>query len=131
MLEQQKHVEHPLIWPKTVEFRLYQNRIADTASQKNMLVILPTALGKTVISAIVAADMLYNYRDAKILVMAPTRPLVMQHRESARASGRCLNCTISDCMGLPKRTPRDIDNPQQPSQPSSYVRFQSSDQNLS
>jgi len=35
-----------------------------------------------VISAVVAANLLYNYRDAKILVMAPTRPLVMQHRET-------------------------------------------------
>jgi Fanconi anemia group M protein len=77
-----KHLEHPLIWPKTVEFRLYQKRIADVASERNTLVILPTALGKTVISAIVAANMLYDYRDVKVLVMAPTRPLVLQHRNS-------------------------------------------------
>ena len=49
-----KYVEHPLIWPETVEFRLYQKKIADIASEINTLVILPTALGKTVISAIVA-----------------------------------------------------------------------------
>jgi ERCC4-related helicase len=77
-----KYLESPLIWPKTVEFRLYQKKIADVASERNTLVILPTALGKTVISAIVAANTLYNYRDAKVLVMAPTRPLVMQHRNS-------------------------------------------------
>jgi len=39
-------------------------------------------LGKTVISAIIAANILYNYKNFKILVMAPTRPLVMQHRNS-------------------------------------------------
>jgi Fanconi anemia group M protein len=78
----QSYLEHPLIWPKTVELRLYQKRIADEASQKNTLVILPTALGKTVISAIVAANILYYYRDVKVLVMAPTRPLVLQHRNS-------------------------------------------------
>ena len=77
-----KYVEHPLVWPETVEFRLYQKRIADAASEGNTLVILPTALGKTVISAMVAANTLYNYRDVKVLVMAPTRPLVMQHRNS-------------------------------------------------
>lgn len=49
-----KHLEHPLIWPETVEFRLYQKHIADTASERNTLIILPTALGKTVISAMVA-----------------------------------------------------------------------------
>jgi Fanconi anemia group M protein len=43
------------------------------------MVILPTALGKTVISLLVCADILYNYRDKRILVMAPTRPLVSQH----------------------------------------------------
>jgi Fanconi anemia group M protein len=78
MLETQKHIQHPLIWPGKVEFRLYQKSIAETASERNTLVILPTALGKTVISALVAANILYNYRDAKILVMAPTRPLATQ-----------------------------------------------------
>jgi ERCC4-related helicase len=76
------YLKHPLIWPNTVEYRLYQKTIADVASERNTLVILPTALGKTVISAIVSADIRYHYRDAKVLVMAPTRPLVMQHRNS-------------------------------------------------
>jgi ERCC4-related helicase len=62
--------------------RLYQKSIADVASDNNTLVILPTALGKTVISAMAAADLLLKYRHAKILVMAPTRPLVLQHRNS-------------------------------------------------
>jgi Fanconi anemia group M protein len=84
MLEESgpRHLEHPLIWPKTVDFRLYQKRIADVASERNTLVILPTALGKTVISVMVAANMLFDYRDVKVLVMAPTRPLVLQHRNS-------------------------------------------------
>ena len=77
-----KHLEHPLIWPSTVEFRLYQKSIADVASERNTLVILPTALGKTVISAMVTANLLCEYRDVKVLVMAPTRPLVLQHRNS-------------------------------------------------
>lgn len=77
-----RYLKHPLIWPTTVNFRLYQKKIADVASKRNTLVILPTALGKTVISAIVAANILYSYRDTKVLVMAPTRPLVMQHRSS-------------------------------------------------
>ena len=75
-----KYVNHPLIWPNTAEFRLYQTKIAEAAFERNTLVILPTALGKTVISAIVAAKILYNYRKTKVLMMAPTRPLVMQHR---------------------------------------------------
>ena len=104
MLEAQKHFEHPLIWPGKVEFRLYQKRIAEIASERNTLVILPTALGKTVISAIVAANILYNYRDAKILVMAPTRPLVMQHRETFL---RILKLRERDTAVLTGRTPAD------------------------
>lgn len=99
-----KHLEHPLIWPHTVEFRLYQKRIADVASEKNTLVILPTALGKTVISAIATANILYNYRDAKVLVMAPTRPLVMQHRETFL---KILKLREKDTAILTGRTPAD------------------------
>ncbi len=46
------------------------------------MVILPTALGKTVISALAAAWFLHNHWNMKILVMAPTRPLVLQHKET-------------------------------------------------
>ncbi len=77
-----KYVENPLIWPSTMEARLYQQTIAEKASQKNTMIILPTALGKTAISALVAAHFLCNYRDMKILVMAPTRPLVLQHKDT-------------------------------------------------
>jgi ERCC4-related helicase len=77
-----KYVEDPLIQAETVETRLYQQTIAEKARQKNTMVILPTALGKTVISALVAAHFLYNHWDMKILVMAPTRPLVFQHRDT-------------------------------------------------
>jgi len=77
-----KYVENPLIWPETVEARLYQQTIAEKACQKNTMVILPTALGKTVISALVAAYFLYNHWNMKILVMAPTRPLVLQHKDT-------------------------------------------------
>ena len=82
MRSSKKYVENPLIWPETVEARLYQETIAEKAYQRNTMVILPTALGKTVISALVAAYFLYNHWDMKILVMAPTRPLVLQHKDT-------------------------------------------------
>jgi len=77
-------VEHPLLRPGAVEFRRYQVDIAKSASGRNTLVVLPTALGKTVISALVAADVLYRNRRSRILVMAPTRPLALQHERSFR-----------------------------------------------
>jgi Fanconi anemia group M protein len=43
---------------------------------------MPTALGKTVIAALAAAEVLFKHWDKKILVMAPTRPLIAQHRET-------------------------------------------------
>jgi Fanconi anemia group M protein len=69
----------PLIrWDK-VQVREYQVRIAESSLGRNTLVVLPTALGKTVIAGYVAAYYLYNYPWKKVLMMAPTRPLVHQH----------------------------------------------------
>lgn len=77
-----RNFESPLVWLGRVEIRLYQRTIAEKACKKNTLVVLPTALGKTVISAMVAAHFLYNHKQTRILVMAPTRPLVLQHKET-------------------------------------------------
>jgi ERCC4-related helicase len=63
----------------SVEVREYQVRIAESALGRNTLVVLPTALGKTVIAAYAAAYYLYNYPWMKVLMMAPTKPLVHQH----------------------------------------------------
>jgi ERCC4-related helicase len=51
-------------------------------SNKNTLVILPTALGKTVIAVLICAEFLYNYKSKRVLIMAPTKPLVTQHMSS-------------------------------------------------
>ncbi|MGA7367929.1 MAG: helicase-related protein [Nitrososphaeraceae archaeon] len=72
----------PLIYNESIEFRVYQKNIADSAYNKNTLVILPTALGKTIIAILVSAHALYNHRRKRVLVIAPTRPLVMQHMKS-------------------------------------------------
>src|SRR5487761_487878 len=80
--DKKTYLSHPLIFSNAAEERLYQTSIAKTALDKNTLVILPTALGKTVISALVAVDTLLNYGDSRVLIMAPTRPLVMQHKRS-------------------------------------------------
>lgn len=77
-----RFVNHFLLRKDSVEFRSYQNSISQRAFGKNTLVILPTALGKTVISLFVCANTLYNFRDKRILIMAPTRPLVTQHMNS-------------------------------------------------
>ena len=76
------HDISPLIYEESLEFRAYQKNIADSAYNKNTLVIIPTALGKTVIAILVSAYALYNHRSKKMLVIAPIRPLVVQHMKS-------------------------------------------------
>jgi len=59
--------------------RDYQIKIATSASRSNTLVILPTGLGKTIIAILVAIKRLNSHKDGKILVLAPTKPLTIQH----------------------------------------------------
>src|SRR3954468_4059432 len=78
----QQYFSHPLIKKDSIEFRVYQSNIFESVKNKNALVILPTALGKTVIAILVCAEFLYNYKSKRILIMAPTKPLVSQHMMS-------------------------------------------------
>ena len=43
--------------------------------------VLPTGLGKTIIALLVSTKRLADYRDQKVIMLAPTKPLVLQHRE--------------------------------------------------
>jgi ERCC4-related helicase len=65
--------------PVGIEAREYQRAIANSALEANTLVVLPTGLGKTIVALLVAADRLSRYPESKVLVLAPTRPLVLQH----------------------------------------------------
>ena len=94
-----QYVEHLLVRNRSVESRLYQKNIAEAASRRNTMVILPTALGKTVISLLVTVDILYNYREGRILVMAPTRPLVSQHMKSFSSVLKLLEEQIAAVTG--------------------------------
>jgi Fanconi anemia group M protein len=65
-----------------IEDRDYQRRFVEKALEANTLAVLPTALGKTVIAELVAAELLHRHPGCRILFMAPTKPLALQHRES-------------------------------------------------
>ena len=73
-----KFISHPLIKPDTIESRDYQLSIAMQALDANTMVILPTGLGKTAVALLVAASRLYN-EGGRVLMLAPTKPLVEQH----------------------------------------------------
>src|SRR2546428_5861272 len=64
-----------------IEAREYQRSIAKSALAANTLVVLPTGLGKTFVSLLVTAERLAAYPQSKILILAPTRPLVLQHAQ--------------------------------------------------
>jgi Fanconi anemia group M protein len=72
------YISHPMVKPDAIEKREYQLSIAMKALDANTMVILPTGLGKTAVSLLVAASRLYN-EGGKILMLAPTKPLVEQH----------------------------------------------------
>ncbi|HZF21443.1 MAG TPA: helicase-related protein [Dongiaceae bacterium] len=67
--------------PEGIEAREYQRAIAKSALTANTLVVLPTGLGKTIVAMLVASDRLSAFPRGKILILAPTRPLVLQHAE--------------------------------------------------
>ncbi len=76
-------VEHPLLRPGVIRALPFQIELARIGIEEDLLVVLPTGLGKTVIAGLVAAEILRR-QDGKVLVLAPTRPLVQQHADSFR-----------------------------------------------
>ncbi|MFX1314875.1 MAG: DEAD/DEAH box helicase [Promethearchaeota archaeon] len=74
----------PFLKKNIILYRHYQYNIVNCCNNKNSLVILPTGLGKTIIGILLIAHSLNKYSKAKILMLAPTRPLVAQHRASCQ-----------------------------------------------
>lgn len=72
-------VSHPRILPDKVEERKYQTDMVSGCLDRNSLLILPTGLGKTIVAMRLAAAFLDS---GKVLVLAPTKPLVDQHRNT-------------------------------------------------
>lgn len=78
-------IQHPLVAAGAVEPRAYQTRLAARATAEDLLVVLPTGLGKTVVAALAIAERLRLDPAAQAVVVAPTRPLVLQHADTLRA----------------------------------------------
>jgi len=75
------HVGHPFLRPGVLRALPFQLDLARIGLSEDLLVVLPTGLGKTVIAALVAAEVLRR-SDGKVLFLAPTRPLVQQHSDA-------------------------------------------------
>ncbi len=74
-----EYVDTPGIVRNRLEDRRYQAEAARYCLREDSLLILPTALGKTSVALRVAAPCLT--RGKKVLMMAPTKPLVDQHSD--------------------------------------------------
>ncbi|ASJ11012.1 DEAD/DEAH box helicase [Thermococcus sp. P6] len=66
-----------------IEPRVYQEVIYTRCKETNCLVVLPTGLGKTLVAMMIADYRLSKY-GGKVLMLAPTKPLALQHAESFR-----------------------------------------------
>jgi ERCC4-related helicase len=85
-----------------VESREYQTQISEIAAKANTLVVLPTGLGKTLIAVLVAEKKLGEGAGGKVVVLAPTRPLVVQHHAVFSS-----HFTKSTCNHLTGQIPAD------------------------
>ena len=77
------YIDHPLIKSNAIEARLYQQVLAaDVLKKGNTMIVAPTALGKTIVATLVAAGRLEKVKNSKILVLAPSKPLAIQHEST-------------------------------------------------
>lgn len=77
------YIDHHLIKSNAIEARLYQQVLAaDVLKKGNTMIVAPTALGKTIVATLVAADRLEKVKNSKILVLAPSKPLAIQHEST-------------------------------------------------
>ncbi len=73
-----KYIEH-----NALENREYQSNLVDAAEGQSTLVALPTGTGKTAVAARLVARRLENHQ-GKVLMLAPTQPLVNQQADFFR-----------------------------------------------
>ncbi|MFX0020920.1 MAG: DEAD/DEAH box helicase [Candidatus Hermodarchaeota archaeon] len=75
-------ISHPLIKQNVISRREYQESIFINCLNKNCLVVIPTGLGKTIIALMLTVHRLTEVKESKVILLAPTKPLVEQHYKS-------------------------------------------------
>ena len=102
-------VQHTGIVDGTVDARAYQLEAVDEALTSSMLLVLPTAAGKTAVAWMVIAEML-NKNNGWVLFIAPTNPLVDQHVRDLKRVIKNINevNVISMTGGTPPRKRKDL-----------------------
>ncbi|MGB9936297.1 MAG: DEAD/DEAH box helicase [Methanobacterium sp.] len=93
----EKWIKQPLIKDQKIESRLYQQILAaDVLKSGNTMIVAPTALGKTIVAVLVAAERIKKHPNSKVLILAPSKPLVVQHEESFR---EFMNVSVTSLTG--------------------------------
>ncbi len=93
-------MEFPFL-KENFEFRDYQLDAArNILSHKNVLLVMPTALGKTYISLLVISNALQK---GKILFLAPTKPLIHQQAEKIKKYIKISNVALLSGELLPAK----------------------------
>ena len=101
------YIKHPLIKENAIESRLYQQMLAgDVLKKGNTMVVAPTALGKTIVAILVAADRLDKVKNSKVLVLAPSKPLTIQHENSFKEFINLPCCSITGANKTEERVKR-------------------------
>ncbi|MTK64495.1 MAG: DEAD/DEAH box helicase, partial [Methanobacterium sp.] len=76
---------------------------ADVLKICNTMIVAPTALGKTIVAALVSAERLKTFENSKVLVLAPSKPLVIQHEESFREFLKTSVCSLTGSINPEER----------------------------
>lgn len=84
-------------YPRNPSIRNYQYAIVRRALFENTLAAVPTGMGKTLIAAVVMANYRRWFPDARVIFMAPTRPLV---RQQLGACSRFMGMRTSEACEL-------------------------------
>ncbi|MFX1287078.1 MAG: DEAD/DEAH box helicase, partial [Promethearchaeota archaeon] len=91
------YFNEPFLKKNRLFYRQYQYNIINKCKGRNSLIVLPTGLGKTILGVLLIGKALEKYPKSKIIILAPTRPLVYQHRKSCE---EFLNIKLDSIMSF-------------------------------
>ncbi|CAH2352601.1 ATP-dependent DNA helicase Mph1p [[Candida] railenensis] len=96
------------IYPTNFEVRDYQFNIVKNSFYSNILVALPTGLGKTFIASTVILNFNRWFPKSKIIFMAPTRPLVAQQIKACCGTTGISTSIVATLLDKTKRNRQEI-----------------------
>ena len=99
-------VQHTELVDGSVQARAYQLEAVDEALAGSMLLVLPTAAGKTAVSWMLIAEILHR-NQGWVLFIAPTSALVDQHLKDLKKVIKNVEAISITCLLYTSPSPRD------------------------